>query len=74
MAFNEDSVAITRAIIELGHVLNMDVVAEGVEEEAQFKLLKEMGCDIIQGYYFSRPIPHANIEHWLSASPAQPQL
>jgi len=45
------------AIIEMGHSLGYKVVAEGVEDEAQFMFLHQQGCDIIQGYYFSRPLP-----------------
>ncbi len=48
--------AIMKNMIDLGHTLNMEVVAEGVEEESQFLHLKELGCDIIQGYYFSKPL------------------
>ena len=43
-------------IIQMAHGLDMDVVAEGVENENQFELLKHMGCDSIQGYYFSKPL------------------
>lgn len=46
---------IVRAIISLGHSMNMRVVAEGVETAGQVKLLSEMGCDYGQGYLFSRP-------------------
>lgn len=45
------------AIIEMGHSLGQKIVAEGVENELQFNYLKQRGCDIIQGYYFSPPLP-----------------
>ena len=48
--------AIMKNMIDLGHTLNMEVVAEGVEQESQYLYLKELGCDIIQGYYFSKPL------------------
>ncbi len=48
--------AIVAAIIALGHALNMEVVAEGVETPAQFALLNQMGCDQVQGYLFGRPV------------------
>ena len=41
----------------MAHSLNLDVVAEGVETGEQLKLLNDLGCDVAQGYYFSRPIP-----------------
>jgi EAL domain-containing protein (putative c-di-GMP-specific phosphodiesterase class I) len=45
-----------RFIIEMAHALNLQVVAEGVEEKAQVDKLEKLGCDIIQGYYYSRAI------------------
>ena len=54
--------AIVRAIINLGHSLGMNVVAEGVETVVQLSTLIQEGCDGIQGYYFSRPVPCAEIE------------
>ncbi|GLR12165.1 two-component system response regulator [Chitinimonas prasina] len=49
--------AIARAIIGLAHELGMTLVAEGVETHEQYGLLSSMGCELIQGYLFSRPIP-----------------
>ncbi len=49
-------------IIKLAQSLNMYVVAEGVEEEEQVDFLRNIGCDAIQGYYYSRPIPHDEFE------------
>jgi len=48
--------AIAEAIVGIGHVLNMKVIAEGVETQKQMEMLKEVGCDYFQGYYFSRPV------------------
>lgn len=48
--------AIAEAIVGIGHVLNMKVIAEGVETETQMKMLQKVGCDYFQGYYFSRPV------------------
>ena len=49
-------VAIVSTIIHLAHSLGCDVVAEGVETEEQFNILKKNGCDFVQGYYFSKPL------------------
>lgn len=53
----DDKQAIVDAIIQMAHRLQMKVVAEGVENERQVELLKLMGCDFIQGYYYSKPLP-----------------
>jgi EAL domain-containing protein (putative c-di-GMP-specific phosphodiesterase class I) len=53
---NKNSEAITSAIISLGHNLNLQVVAEGVETEEQFTFLKSQACDEIQGYLFGKPV------------------
>ncbi len=47
---------LVRTIIQLSHNLGMKVVAEGVEDEKQLKLLRSENCDIIQGYLFSKPL------------------
>ena len=62
-----DDAAIVRAIITLGHALGLRVVAEGVETAAHLDYLKLHGCDEVQGYFFSRPVPAANLEILLRA-------
>jgi EAL domain-containing protein (putative c-di-GMP-specific phosphodiesterase class I) len=52
--------------IEIGHELDMKVVAEGVETSEQLKFLRSNGCDIAQGYLFSRPLPAEELLDWLS--------
>lgn len=52
-----DDAAITNAIINLGHSLKVEVVAEGVETSEQVLFLRKRGCDSMQGYYFSKPLP-----------------
>ncbi|SOD41294.1 GGDEF/EAL domain-containing response regulator [Nitrosovibrio sp. Nv4] len=54
---NPADAAITTAIIEMAHSLDVRVVAEGVETVEQLDFLRERGCDEIQGYYFARPLP-----------------
>ena len=56
VAHDVDSAAIVKAIISLAHILNLRVIAEGVETEAQCGFLRENGCDEVQGYYFGRPM------------------
>lgn len=52
-------------IIIIGKRMNMSVIAEGVERQEQLICLQEQGCDKIQGYYFSRPLPPQDMENWL---------
>lgn len=61
MTEDEEARAIVRTCIILGHELKMKVVAEGVETAKQLALLKQMNCDIAQGYFISRPIPAEQI-------------
>lgn len=58
---NEDARAIVGAIVKLAHALGMHVVAEGVENRAQYHYLQTLGCDQIQGFLFSRPVPSSEI-------------
>ena len=67
MTHNSDDAEIARAIINLGHTLGLEIVSEGVETKEQLELLKQQGCDIIQGYYISKPIPASDIPDFLKA-------
>jgi EAL domain-containing protein (putative c-di-GMP-specific phosphodiesterase class I) len=62
-----DSFALVGAIVDLGHRLGRNVVAEGVEDEAAWDRLQELGCDSAQGYWMSRPLPAAEFTAWLEA-------
>ncbi|MGE5676803.1 MAG: EAL domain-containing protein [Pseudomonadota bacterium] len=65
---NPKNAAIVSTILAMGHNLVLNVTAEGVETEDQYELLKEKGCNIIQGYYFGKPIPFHEFEKlWLNA-------
>lgn len=61
VAVNSDDAAITAAIINMARSLNLKVIAEGVENEAQMAFLRAHRCDEIQGYYFSRPLTAGQI-------------
>jgi EAL domain-containing protein (putative c-di-GMP-specific phosphodiesterase class I) len=52
-----EGVAFFHAIVSMAHVLNMSVVAEGVESEDELRILRDLGCDEVQGYYVSKPLP-----------------
>ncbi|MCR6652749.1 MAG: EAL domain-containing protein [Cellvibrionaceae bacterium] len=57
-----DSAAIVRTIVAMARSLDLQVVAEGVEDDAQFQFLRELSCDQIQGYYFAKPMPAQEFE------------
>lgn len=65
MAVSADDTTIVHSIIDLGHNLGLQVVAEGVENQATWDLLATLGCDYAQGYYLSYPIPAAELTRWL---------
>jgi len=67
MHISHADLVMVEKIIEMGHELEMEVIAEGVETEEQFKLLQEMGCDGVQGYFFSRALPLAEMLRWLDS-------
>ena len=62
---NTDDQEITRAIIAMGQNLGLKVLAEGVETEEQVAILRDSGCDYIQGYFYSRPLPAAQLAKYL---------
>jgi diguanylate cyclase (GGDEF)-like protein len=64
----EDAV-IVHSVIELGHNLGMEVVAEGVEDRAALEYLRSLGCDAVQGFYLSPPLPAHELLHWLRRRP-----
>jgi EAL domain-containing protein (putative c-di-GMP-specific phosphodiesterase class I) len=65
MTDDPDKTSIVSTIIALGHGLRMEVVAEGVETDAQSNLLRLLRCDQIQGYLVSRPMPAQDLEAFL---------
>lgn len=64
MLSNDSDSTIVNATIQLGHNLGLKVVAEGVENAETYAALKAMGCDVLQGYFISRPVPSAEFLRW----------
>jgi EAL domain-containing protein (putative c-di-GMP-specific phosphodiesterase class I) len=64
---NAENRFIVRSVIELGHNLGIEVVAEGVENQAALDILAGLRCDRVQGYYVSRPVGAADTTTWLQA-------
>jgi EAL domain-containing protein (putative c-di-GMP-specific phosphodiesterase class I) len=59
--------AIVAAVVSLSHSLGFNVVAEGVEFESELAVIGDLGCDEVQGYYYSKPQPASGIELWLQS-------
>ena len=66
---NSDDKAIVTATIQMSHSMGVEVLAEGVETEEQLAFLNSLGCDKFQGYLFSKPIPHNEIEELFKGAP-----
>ncbi len=56
MFLNDENMKLVKSIVNIGKDINLKVVAEGVEEQKELELLESFGCDIYQGYYFSKPL------------------
>ena len=69
MRENSKHIKIVSTIITIAHSMNMDVVAEGVETQEQQRILSGLGCDALQGFWFSDPVPAEDIEVMLSNLP-----
>ncbi|RVU35167.1 EAL domain-containing protein [Hwanghaeella grinnelliae] len=70
----ENSMEIVNAIIGLSRSMNITVVAEGVETEGQLAKLKEAGCEVVQGFYFGRPMAAQDFESWMGDWHKEPAL
>ncbi|QPG06743.1 EAL domain-containing protein [Salinimonas marina] len=68
VATNAKDEKIVEAMIALCHNLGIQVVAEGIEQQGQATLLKQLGCDVGQGYFFGKPAPHTDIDALLSTA------
>ncbi|MDB2409391.1 EAL domain-containing protein [Pseudomonadales bacterium] len=62
---NTQDIAIARSIIKMAHELQIKVVAEGIESQAQLRFLKDASCNFGQGFHFGKPMPAAQFEEWL---------
>ena len=69
MLTNDKDKQIVQSTIRLAHSLNIQVVAEGVEDQATFEALQKIDCDMAQGYYMSKPLPWAEIAQWMKTTP-----
>ena len=63
---NDSTMRMIKMVLDIAKDMNIPVIAEGVEDKTELKMLKNMGCNIVQGYYFSRPIPAEEFEKLLS--------
>lgn len=66
MAVDEDDKLIVRTTIDMGHNFGLRVIAEGVEDGETARLLKEMGCDQVQGYYYAQPMAVDELYEWMT--------
>ena len=64
---NTTSQTIVRSILALCHGMHMECVAEGAETESQVRFLHAMGCQLIQGYFFAKPMPHSQVDGYLTS-------
>jgi diguanylate cyclase (GGDEF)-like protein len=62
----EEDLAIVRTVVDLARILSLETTAEGIESEAQADLLRDVGCEVGQGYFFARPLPPEEIPGFLS--------
>jgi diguanylate cyclase (GGDEF)-like protein len=67
LASESGDAAIVRTIVSLASSLELEVVAEGVEDEATWQLLQDLGCTYLQGYHLSRALPAAAFRHWVAS-------
>lgn len=65
MREDDNDAVIVQSVIDLARNLDLQVVAEGIENADTWSLLESMGCDVAQGYYLGRPMPPSRLEHWL---------
>jgi EAL domain-containing protein (putative c-di-GMP-specific phosphodiesterase class I) len=69
LASDENDQQIVHTVLRLASAFNLKVVAEGVEDQASLEILREWGCDVVQGYFISRPLKLNDLESWLQNTP-----
>jgi EAL domain-containing protein (putative c-di-GMP-specific phosphodiesterase class I) len=67
MLENPNNLEIIKAIVGLGKILDLRIVAEGVETQEQFNTLRELGCDLAQGFFLGKPMPKEQAEELIAA-------
>jgi len=67
IAEDPDDATIVSTIISMAHQLGLNTIAEGVETTEQWKIMRLLRCDMIQGFYFSKPLPATEIQNWLDS-------
>ncbi|WP_298806974.1 EAL domain-containing protein [uncultured Pseudokineococcus sp.] len=73
MAASAPDAAVVRTAVDLGHVLGLSVVAEGVEDAGTLEALADLGCDAVQGYHLGRPMPAEELASWLARQVPAPR-
>ncbi len=71
VASNDSDMTIVKSMIELSHGLGKRVLAEGVETVEQLNVLRNLGCDAVQGYFINKPLPEEKLEHYLVRKSSQ---
>jgi EAL domain-containing protein (putative c-di-GMP-specific phosphodiesterase class I) len=74
MIDNDNDLVIVRSTIDLAHNLGLRVVAEGIESEQQLATLRELGCDLGQGFFVAEPLPIEQLTLWFDQAPWKPSL
>jgi len=69
MRTDPQDLELVKIIIHIAHQFGLAVVAEGVEDKESLEMLRELGCDFAQGFYFSKPLPREEYEQWVLAWP-----
>src|SRR5262249_60114866 len=67
VATDPADLAVVRTAVDLARHFGLNVVAEGVESELTLSMLEEIGCDVCQGFLFSRPLPYERLDTWYTA-------